>query len=74
MKTITIFPENHKQFAVIEALLKEMKIRFKEGKTEKPLELEDWQKKVLDKRLQDMTKDNTLDETEAHKIFDACFK
>jgi len=75
MESLIIYPDSPKQYEVLKAFLEEMKIHFSIGwQNVEPKELEQWQKDMLDKRLESIEQGNFKEKKEAHKIFDKCFK
>lgn len=71
MKSITIYPENPKQFSIIEAFLEEMKIRFK---SQEDFKISEDQKKSILDGIKEADEGNFVSEEEADEIFEKCFK
>ena len=71
MSTITLHNESENQLKLIEALLKELNIKFEVSKKEK---LTDWQQKQLQEGIDQANRREFFTEDEAEKILDKCFK
>lgn len=71
MSTITLHNESENQLKLIEALLKELNIKFEVSKKEK---LTDWQEKQLQEGIDQANRGEFFTEDEAEKIIDKCFK
>ena len=71
MSTITLHNESENQLKLIEALLKELNIKFEVSKKEK---LTDWQQKQLQEGIDQANRGDFFTEDEAEKILDKCFK
>ncbi|WP_028121134.1 DUF2683 family protein [Epilithonimonas tenax] len=71
MSTITLHNESENQLKLIEALLKELNIKFEVSKKEK---LTDWQQKQLQEGIDQAKRGEFFTEDEAEKILDKCFK
>ncbi|MBP6577333.1 MAG: hypothetical protein KA232_09000 [Chryseobacterium sp.] len=71
MSTITLHNESENQLKLIEALLKELNIKFEVSKKEK---LTDWQRKQLQEGIDQANRGEFFTEDEAEKILDKCFK
>ena len=71
MSTITLHNESKNQLKLIEALLKELNIKFEVSKKEK---LTDWQRKQLQEGIDQANRGEFFTEDEAEKILDKCFK
>ncbi|TDX82713.1 hypothetical protein [Epilithonimonas xixisoli] len=71
MSTITLHNESENQLKLIEALLKELNIKFEVSKKEK---LTDWQRKQLQEGIEQANQGEFFTEDEAEKILDKCFK
>lgn len=71
MSTITVHPENENQIHLLEALLKELKIKFEINEEGKLL---DWQQKQLQEGIDQANRGEFFTEDEAEKILDKCFK
>ena len=71
MSTITLHNESENQLKLIEALLKELNIKFEVSKKEK---LTDWQQKQLQEGIDQDKRGEFFTENEAEKIIDKCFK
>lgn len=73
MESIIIYPENNKQFSLLKSLLEEMKVRFKTEDND--IELENWQKELIDKGLQDVNEGKTVSQKEVQdKAREICSK
>jgi len=73
MESIIIYPENNKQFSLLKSLLEEMKVRFKTEDND--IELENWQKELIDKGLQDINEGKTVSQKEVQdKAREICSK
>ena len=73
MESIIIYPENKKQLSLLKSLLEEMKVRFKTE--EDVVELENWQKTLVDKGLQDIKEGKTVSQKEVqNKASEICSK
>lgn len=70
MSTITLHNESENQLKLIEALLKELNIKFEVSKKEK---LTDWQQKQLQEGIDQANRGEFFTEDEAEKILDKCF-
>ena len=74
METIIIYPENQNQSSVIQAFLKEMKIKFK-SQSETYETMEEWQKQRIEAGLNELNEGLTTYSTEVHeKAKDICSK
>ena len=71
MSTITLHNESKNQLKLIEALLKELNIKFEVSKKEK---LTDWQQKQLQEGIDQANRGEFFTEDEAEKSLDRCFK
>ena len=71
MSTITLHNESKNQLKLIEALLKELNIKFEVSKKEK---LTDWQQKQLQEGIDQANRGEFFTEDEAEKILDKCLK
>ena len=73
MESIIIYPENKKQLSLLKSLLEEMKVRFK---TEEDfVELESWEKALIDKGLHDIKEGKTVAQKEVqNKAREICSK
>ena len=71
MSTITLHNGSENQLKLIEALLKELNIKFEVSKKEK---LTDWQQKQLQEGIDQANRGEFFTEDEAEKILDKCFK
>lgn len=71
MSTITLHNESENQLKLIEALLKELNIKFEVSKKEN---LTDWQRKQLQEGIDQANRREFFTEGEAEKILDKCFK
>ena len=71
MRTITLHDESENQLKLIEALLKELNIKFEISKKER---LTDWQQKQLQEGIDQANRGEFFTEDEAEKILDKCFK
>lgn len=71
MSTITLHNESENQLKLIEALLKELNIKFEVSKKEK---LTDWQQNQLQEGIDQANRGEFFTEDEAEKILDKCFK
>ena len=71
MSTITLYNESENQLKLIEALLKELNIKFEVSKKEK---LTDWQQKQLQEGIDQANRGEFFTKDEAEKILDKCFK
>ena len=67
MSTITLHNESKNQLKLIEALLKELNIKFEVSKKEK---LTDWQQKQLQEGIDQANRGEFFTEDEAEKILD----
>jgi hypothetical protein len=75
MESLIIYPNTPRQYEAIKVLLEEMKIRFQRNCERENVEiLEQWQKDLLGKRIDDILQGNVKTKDEAHKIFNQCFK
>ena len=73
MESIIIYPENKKQFSLLKSLLEEMKVHFKTEN--EAVELENWQKELIDKGMQDVKEGKTIAQKEAQdKAREICSK
>ena len=72
MENLIVYPENQKQLNMLKSLLKEMKIRFK-SETE-IVELQDWQKKLVDEGLKDFEEGRFVSREEVTKKALECLK
>lgn len=71
MSTITLLNESENQLKLIEALLKELKIKFDVSKDG---ELSEWQKQELQEGINQANRGEFFTDEEAEKILDKCFK
>lgn len=71
MSTITLHDESENQLKLIEALLKELNIKFEISKKER---LTDWQQKQLQEGIDQADRGEFFTEDEAEKILDKCFR
>lgn len=71
MKSIIIYPENPKQFSVIEAFLEEMKISFKSSEE---IKISEEQKLSILQGIKEANEGKFVSEEEAEEIFEKCFK
>ena len=74
MSTITLHNESENQLKLIEALLKELNIKFEVSKKEKILKLTDFEKKLIQEGLDDVKSGNVISSEEALKRAKECFK
>ena len=73
MESIIIYPENKKQFSLLKSLLEEMKVHFKTEN--EAVELENWQKELIDKGMQDVKEGKTIAQKEVQdKAREICSK
>ena len=71
MKSIVIYPDNPKQFSVIEAFLEEMKIRFK---SQEEIKISEEQKNSILQGIKEAEEGKFVSEEDADKMFEKCFK
>ncbi len=71
MKSIIIYPENLKQFSVIEAFLQEMKISFK---SREEMKISEKLKQSILQGIKEADEGKFVSEEEADEIFEKCFK
>lgn len=74
MNTITVHPENENQVHLLQALLKELKIKFEINNQEKTLKLTDFEKKLIQEGLEDVKNGRVISSEEARKRAEECFK
>lgn len=74
MSTITLHNESENQLKLIEALLKELNIKFEVSKKEKIVKLTDFEKKLIQEGLDDVKNGNVISSEEARKRAEECFK
>ena len=74
MSTITLHNESENQLKLIEALLKELNIKFEVSKKEKIVKLTDFEKKLIKEGLDDVKNGNVISSEEARKRAEECFK
>ena len=74
MSTITLHNESENQLNLIENLLKEMKIKFDISKKEEVVILTDFEKKLIQKGIDEADNGEFYSEEESEKIIDECFK
>ena len=74
MSTITLYNESENQLKLIEALLKELNIKFEVSKKEKIIKLNDFEKKLIQEGLDDVKNGNVISSEEARKRAEECFK
>ena len=74
MSTITLYNESENQLKLIEALLKELNIKFEVSKKEKIVKLTDFEKKLIQEGLDDVKNGNVISSEEARKRAEECFK
>jgi predicted transcriptional regulator len=74
MSTITLHNESENQLNLIENLLKEMKIKFDISKKEDVVKLSDFEKKLIQKGLDDIKNGRVVTSEEAHRRAEECFK
>ena len=74
MSTITLHNESKNQLNLIENLLKEMKIKFDISKKEDVVKLSDFEKKLIQKGLDDIKNGRVVTSEEAHRRAEECFK
>ena len=75
MKNIIVQPSNQKQSLLLKDLLNEMNVKFiTENKKTNNTSLSNFEKKLIDKGLEDIEWGRTKTQQEAHKIFQKCFK
>ena len=74
MSTITLHNESENQLKLIEALLKELNIKFEVSKKEKIVKLTDFEKKLIEEGLDDVKDGNMISSEEARKRAEECFK
>ena len=73
MESIIIYPENKKQFSLLKSLLEEMKVHFKTEN--EAVELENWQKELIEKGMQDVKEGKTIAQKEVQdKAREICSK
>ena len=73
MESIIIYPENKKQLSLLKSLLEEMKVHFKTEN--EAVELENWQKELIDKGMQDVKEGKTIAQKEVQdKAREICSK
>ncbi len=71
MNSITVFPDSESQYFLLKNLLEEMKIKFTDSED---IKLTEFQKEILDSRLQSVKKGKVKSRDEARKIFKGCLK
>lgn len=74
MSTITLHNESENQLKLIEALLKELNIKFEVSKKEETVKLTDFEKKLINIGLEDVKNGNLISNEEARKRAEKCFK
>jgi len=74
MSTITLHNESENQLKLIEALLKELNIKFEVSKKEKIVKLNDFEKKLIQEGLEDVKNGDVISSEEARKRAEECFK
>lgn len=75
MENVVIQPGNQKHFFLLKALLEEMNVKFSTEKTKSEnILFSDFEKKLIDKGLEDIENRRIKTQDEAHKIFETCFK
>lgn len=74
MSTITLHNESENQLKLIEALLKELNIKFEVSKKEEIIKLTDFEKKLIQLGLDDVKNGNIISGEEARKRAEKCFK
>ena len=74
MSTITLYNESENQLKLIDALLKELSIKFEFSKKEKFLKLTDFEKKLIQEGLDDVKIGDVISSEEARKRAEECFK
>lgn len=74
MSTITLHNESENQLKLIEALLKELNIKFEVSKKEEIIKLTDFEKKLIQLGLDDVKNSNIISGEEARKRAEKCFK
>lgn len=74
MSTITLHNESESQLKLIENLLREMKIKFEVSKKEEIVILSDFEKKLIQKGIDEADRGEFYSEEESEKIIDECFK
>lgn len=74
MSTITLHNESENQLKLIEALLKELNIKFEVSKKENIVKLTDFEKKLIQEGLDDVKNGNVISSEEARKRAEECFK
>jgi len=74
MSTITLHNESENQLKLIEALLKELNIKFEVTKEDKIVKLTDFEKKLIRLGLDDVKNGNIISTEEARKRAEECFR
>ncbi|MNK21016.1 hypothetical protein D3C87_392670 [compost metagenome] len=74
MSTITLHNESENQLKLIEALLKELNIKFEVSKKDSIIKLTDFEKKLIQEGLDDVKNGNVISSEEAQKRAEECFK
>jgi len=74
MSTITLYNESENQLKLIEALLKELNIKFEVSKKQKLVKLTDFEKKLIQEGLDDVKIGDVISSEEARKRAEECFK
>lgn len=74
MSTITLYNESENQLKLIEALLKELNIKFEVSKKQKIVKLRDFEKKLIQEGLDDVKIGDVISSEEARKRAEECFK
>ena len=74
MSTITLHNESENQLKLIEALLKELNIKFEVSKKQKIVKLTDFEKKLIQEGLDDVKIGDVISSEEARKRAEECFK
>ena len=74
MSTITLYNESENQLKLIEALLKELNIKFEVSKKQKIVKLTDFEKKLIQECLDDVKIGDVISSEEARKRAEECFK
>jgi 3-isopropylmalate dehydratase small subunit len=74
MSTITLYNESENQLKLIEALLKELNIKFEVSKKQKIVKLTDFEKKLIQEGLDDVKIGDVISSEEARKRAEECFK
>lgn len=74
MSIITLHNESENQLNLIESLLKEMKIKFDISRKEDVVILSDYEKKLIQKGIDEADNGEFYSEEESEKLLDKCFK